>query len=105
MTVHFIGAGPGAADLIDITAPVAVNINRVAKAKGGKPSDVTVVILDRPRHADLVRRPGSTPGGNRPDRTEAAGAPPGHDRIQVRPVTFADGHPLPRRDARPHHSP
>jgi fructose-1,6-bisphosphatase II len=32
-----------------------VNIARVAKAKGGKPEDVTVVILDRPRHADLVR--------------------------------------------------
>ncbi|MDQ1690624.1 MAG: fructose,6-bisphosphatase, partial [Pseudonocardiales bacterium] len=29
--------------------------NRVAKAKSGSPSDVTVVILDRPRHADLVR--------------------------------------------------
>jgi fructose-1,6-bisphosphatase II len=50
-----IATGPEAADVIDITAPVSVNINRVAKAKGGKPSDVTVVILDRPRHADLVR--------------------------------------------------
>src|SRR6201999_2038046 len=43
------------ANVIDIAAPVRVNIDRVAKAKGGKPSDVTVVILDRPRHADLVR--------------------------------------------------
>jgi fructose-1,6-bisphosphatase II len=50
-----IVTGPEAANVIDITAPVAVNIQRVAKAKGGKPSDVTVVILDRPRHADLVR--------------------------------------------------
>ncbi|HEY2043935.1 MAG TPA: class II fructose-bisphosphatase [Jatrophihabitans sp.] len=50
-----IATGPEAADVIDIAAPVAVNIKRVAKAKGGKPSDVTVVILDRPRHADLVR--------------------------------------------------
>ena len=49
-----IATGPEAADVIDITAPVDVNIARVAKAKGGKPEDVTVVILDRPRHADLV---------------------------------------------------
>jgi fructose-1,6-bisphosphatase II len=50
-----IATGPDAADVIDIDAPVATNIARVAKAKGGKPSDVTVVILDRPRHGDLVR--------------------------------------------------
>src|ERR1700712_843978 len=49
-----IATGPEAADVIDITAPVKVNIQRVAKAKGGKPEDVTVVILDRPRHAELV---------------------------------------------------
>ena len=49
-----IATGPEAADVIDITAPVRENIQRVAKAKGGKPEDVTVVILDRPRHADLV---------------------------------------------------
>jgi fructose-1,6-bisphosphatase II len=50
-----IATGPEAADVIDIAAPVKVNIDRVAKAKGGKPEDVTVVILDRPRHEDLVR--------------------------------------------------
>ncbi|MGX7678153.1 class II fructose-bisphosphatase [Jatrophihabitans sp. DSM 45814] len=50
-----IATGPEAANVIDINAPVATNIARVAKAKSGKPSDVTVVILDRPRHADLVR--------------------------------------------------
>jgi len=49
-----IATGPEAADVIDITAPVKVNIQRVAKAKGGRVEDVTVVILDRPRHADLV---------------------------------------------------
>jgi fructose-1,6-bisphosphatase II len=49
-----IATGPEAADVIDITAPVRVNIQRVAKAKGGRPEDVTVVILDRPRHAELV---------------------------------------------------
>lgn len=50
-----IATGPEAADVIDISAPVKTNIQRVAKAKGGRgPEDVTVVILDRPRHADLV---------------------------------------------------
>jgi fructose-1,6-bisphosphatase II len=49
-----IATGPDAADLIDITAPVKTNIQRVAKAKGGRPEDVTVVILDRPRHRELA---------------------------------------------------
>src|SRR5881409_2746528 len=39
-----IATGPDAADAIDITAPVQTNIKRVAKAKGGRPEDVTVVI-------------------------------------------------------------
>ncbi|MFD1833059.1 MULTISPECIES: class II fructose-bisphosphatase [Streptomyces] len=47
--------GPEAAEFVDITAPPAVNIRRVAKAKGGAPEDVTVVILDRPRHEGVVR--------------------------------------------------
>jgi fructose-1,6-bisphosphatase II len=46
--------GPEAADAVDITAPVAHNIQAVAKAKGGTPEDVTVCILDRPRHEELV---------------------------------------------------
>ena len=46
--------GPEAADVVDIRLPVAENIHQVAKAKGTKPSDVTVIVLDRPRHAALV---------------------------------------------------
>ncbi|AIY16495.1 class II fructose-bisphosphatase [Pimelobacter simplex] len=46
--------GPEAADLVDIRYPVAENIHQVAKAKGSNPSDVTVVLLDRPRHDKLV---------------------------------------------------
>ncbi|QVQ51459.1 class II fructose-bisphosphatase [Spiractinospora alimapuensis] len=46
--------GPLAAPHVDIEAPVADNIQAVARAKGGAPQDVTVVLLDRPRHADLV---------------------------------------------------
>ena len=46
--------GPAAADQVDIRLPVAENIARVARAKHETASDVTVVILDRPRHAALV---------------------------------------------------
>jgi fructose-1,6-bisphosphatase II len=47
--------GPDAADFVDIDAPVAVNIRRVAKAKRSTPEDVTVVILDRPRHEGIIK--------------------------------------------------
>ncbi|MFG3100592.1 class II fructose-bisphosphatase [Streptomyces sp. NPDC048182] len=47
--------GPEAADFVDIDAPVSVNIRRVAKAKRSTPEDVTVVILDRPRHQRLIK--------------------------------------------------
>jgi fructose-1,6-bisphosphatase II len=46
--------GPEAASVVDIEAPPAANIMAVAKAKHCPPADVTVVILDRPRHADLI---------------------------------------------------
>ncbi|MGH3864066.1 class II fructose-bisphosphatase [Actinokineospora sp.] len=49
-----LAVGPEAADVVDITAPVAENIRRVAKAKHSDVSDVTVCILDRPRHDSLV---------------------------------------------------
>jgi len=47
--------GPEAADVIDITIPVADNIRRVAAAKAIEVNDVTVCVLDRPRHSDLVK--------------------------------------------------
>jgi fructose-1,6-bisphosphatase II len=50
-----IAAGPAAADVIDINAPVTANLESVAKALGEKVSDVTAVILDRPRHEDIIR--------------------------------------------------
>jgi fructose-1,6-bisphosphatase II len=46
--------GPEAADVVDIRYPAAENIHRIAKAKGNKPEDVTVVVLDRPRHQRMV---------------------------------------------------
>src|SRR5262249_18729168 len=48
-------AGPAAADVIDLNAPVKANLQAVAKALGEKVSDVTAVVLDRERHADLIR--------------------------------------------------
>jgi len=49
-----IAVGPDAADVIDITAPVGENVRRVAKAKKVAISDLTVTILDRPRHAQII---------------------------------------------------
>jgi fructose-1,6-bisphosphatase II len=54
--------GPEAADVVDIRLPAAENIRLVAKAKGTSTSDVTVVLLDRPRHqalADEIRATGA----------------------------------------------
>jgi fructose-1,6-bisphosphatase II len=48
-------AGPESADVVDITAPVKVNLKAVAKAKHMSVSELTVVVLDRPRHDELVR--------------------------------------------------
>jgi fructose-1,6-bisphosphatase II len=50
-----LAVGPESADVVDITAPVAENIRAVARAKQSDPSDVTVCILDRPRHEQLIR--------------------------------------------------
>ncbi len=49
-----LATGPEAADVVDIRLPVAENIRRLAKAKGSAAEDITVVVLDRPRHAQLV---------------------------------------------------
>src|SRR3954468_23076890 len=49
-----IAAGPAAADVIDLSAPVTANLEAVAKALGEKVSDVTAVILDRPRPEEII---------------------------------------------------
>ncbi|WP_213452704.1 class II fructose-bisphosphatase [Rhizomonospora bruguierae] len=48
--------GADCAEVIDIEAGVAENLRRIAKVKNSSVSDVTVCILDRPRHADLVQQ-------------------------------------------------
>lgn len=49
-----LAVGPAARDVIDINAPVAENLNRIAKALGKPVGEVTVIMLDRPRHAQLL---------------------------------------------------
>jgi fructose-1,6-bisphosphatase II len=54
MYMQKIAVGPEARDAIDIDAPVEVNLRNIAKAKGEDVEDLTVVILDRPRHEKLI---------------------------------------------------
>ena len=49
-----VATGPEAADAIDITAPPEENVRLVAKAKGVRPEEISVTILDRPRHAEMI---------------------------------------------------
>ena len=50
-----IAIGPGyPKGVVDLDAPAEENIIRLAKAKGVRPADITAIILDRPRHADLI---------------------------------------------------
>ena len=49
-----IAVGPAARDVIDIDASVALNLTRIAGALAKPVSEVTVVMLDRPRHAQLL---------------------------------------------------
>jgi fructose-1,6-bisphosphatase II len=46
--------GPGAAGKVDIERPPAENVRLIAEALGRRTQDITVIILDRPRHADLI---------------------------------------------------
>jgi len=55
-----LAVGPDCADVIDIAAGVEENLRRIAKVKKSGVSDVTVCILDRPRHEELIRRVRST---------------------------------------------
>lgn len=54
MYMDKIAVGPRARGKIDITAPVAVNLKNVAQALDREISDLTVVILDRPRHDKII---------------------------------------------------
>ena len=49
-----IAVGAESADVVDLDAPIRANLEAVAKAKGEKVHDVTAVILDRPRHEQII---------------------------------------------------
>lgn len=49
-----IAVGRVAKDVIDINAPIADNLQAIARAKGEDVNDLTAVILDRPRHEKLI---------------------------------------------------
>ena len=49
-----IAVGPSGAGIVDIRLPVERNLTALAKARGLRVSDLTAVVLDRPRHAELI---------------------------------------------------
>lgn len=54
MYMEKIAVGPGAKGCIDLDAPVADNLQAVARALDKEVQDLTAIILDRPRHADII---------------------------------------------------
>jgi fructose-1,6-bisphosphatase II len=56
MYMEKVATGPEAADVIDVTAPAEENVRLVAKAKGMRPEEIGVVILNRDRHAETIQR-------------------------------------------------
>jgi fructose-1,6-bisphosphatase II / sedoheptulose-1,7-bisphosphatase len=56
-----IAIGPGyARSVVDLDAPPSENIRRLAKAKGVRAAEITALIMDRPRHADVIAAVRST---------------------------------------------
>ncbi len=49
-----IVTGAEAAGVIDVTAPPEENVRLVAKAKGVRPEEIAVTVLDRPRHTEMI---------------------------------------------------
>jgi fructose-1,6-bisphosphatase II len=49
-----IAVGPEAKGKVDIDAPIEDNLRAIAKAKGGAVEDLTAIILDRPRHDEMI---------------------------------------------------
>lgn len=54
MYMRKMAVGPRARGAIDLLRPVADNINAIAEAFGRRVNDVTTIVLDRPRHHDLI---------------------------------------------------
>ena len=54
MYMRSLAVGPRARDVIDLDRPVAENVQKVAESFGRQPLDITALVLDRPRHHDLI---------------------------------------------------
>ncbi len=54
MYMRSIAVGPRARAVIDLDRPVAENVQKVAESFGRQPLDITALVLDRPRHHDLI---------------------------------------------------
>jgi fructose-1,6-bisphosphatase II len=54
MYMRKMAVGPRARGKIDLHKPVAENVRAIADAFGRRPNDVTAIVLDRPRHHDLI---------------------------------------------------
>jgi fructose-1,6-bisphosphatase II len=54
MYMRKLAVGPRAKDSIDLLKPVAYNVTAIAEAFGRNVNDVTTIVLDRPRHHDLI---------------------------------------------------
>src|SRR5207302_10342096 len=54
--MHKLATGADAAGSFNIEDPIGVNLQRIARAKRMRVSALTVVILDRPRHEDMIKQ-------------------------------------------------
>ena len=54
MYMRKMAVGPRALGSISLSRPIAENIEAIAEAFGRRPNDVTTIVLDRPRHHDLI---------------------------------------------------
>ena len=54
MYVRKIAVGPRARGSIDLLKPIGETVRAIAEAFGRRPNDITTIVLDRPRHHDLI---------------------------------------------------
>ena len=54
MYIRKMAVGPRARGSIDLLKPVGENVHAIAESFGRKPNDITTIVLDRPRHHDLI---------------------------------------------------
>jgi fructose-1,6-bisphosphatase II len=54
MYMHKLVTGSAGIGVVDIQVSAAENIRRLAAAKNCQPQDLTVIVLDKPRHVDLI---------------------------------------------------